>query len=95
MQIIATSDAHVARNRHRDKLVVYISASVVAGGFVCFLIVVGVGSGGWRLTACPLCATPLPAPTLLRSLYPYSCLLLLPLLRLPPPAPAVVCCDIL
>lgn len=68
MQIIATSDAHVARNRHRDKLV-YILVVVVVGvvaGFVCFLIVVG---GGWRLTACPPSAcSPLHTPCLLLPL---------------------------
>lgn len=68
MQIIATSDAHVARNRHRDKLV-YILVVVVVGvvaGFVCFLIVVG---GGWRLTACPASpCSPLHTSCLLLSL---------------------------
>lgn len=90
MQIIATSDAHVARNRHRDKLVYIVVGGGVAG-FVCFLIVVGDGSG-WRLTATPhsclpytpACPTPLQLPP--------------PAAAPPPPPPtaaAVVCYDIL
>lgn len=86
MQIIATSDAHVARNRHRDKLVyIVVVVGVVIAGFVCFLIVVG---GGWRLTACPP-----PAASLLNTLRPS---LQHPLAATAvAAAPTVVCCDIL
>lgn len=93
MQIIATSDAHVARNRHRDKLVVVVA---VVAGFVCFVIVVGGGGSG--CSNCYSCCSSSYSSAPLRSGTVSSavtfcrrygvrnckclCLLLLPLLQL-------------